>query len=101
VNSLRGFDDNEFLASAYAFFTLEVRFLMARNSNLYGFSDAGWYKRETSSGHVDNFPVGFGLGSHIYSGSGIFYINYALGKQSDTPFNLGSAKIHLGFIAKF
>ena len=101
INALRGFDDNAFLAPIYSVVSLELRYLLSKNSNLYAFSDLGWYHKDSSSGIVEDFPWGFGLGAHIDSGNGIFYISYALGKQSDVPIYLESAKIHLGYISTF
>jgi len=99
--SLRGFDDNAFLASAYSVITLELRYLLSRNSNLYAFWDGGWYEGNSSSGSKEAFPFGFGVGAHIDTGGGILYISYALGKQAGNPIELGSSKIHLGFVSKF
>lgn len=100
-HSLRGFGDNAFLASAYSVVSLELRWLLSRNSNLYAFWDGGWYQGSNSSGIEEGFPLGFGVGTHVDTGGGIMYISYALGKQVGNPIELGSSKIHLGFVSKF
>ena len=99
--SLRGFDDHGFLAPVYSVVSLELRYLLSRNSNLYAFWDGGWYHRDIVSGIKEDFPFGFGVGAHIDTGGGIMYISYALGQQSGNPIELGSAKIHLGYVSKF
>ena len=99
--SLRGFDDHAFLAPVYSVVSLELRYLLSRDSNLYAFWDGGWYHRDIVSGIKEDFPFGFGVGAHIDTGGGIMYISYALGQQSGNPIELGSAKIHLGYVSKF
>jgi len=99
--SLRGFDDHAFLAPVYSVVSLELRYLLSRNSNLYAFWDGGWYQRDMSSGIKEDLPFGFGIGAHIDTGGGIMYISYALGQQAGSPIELGSAKIHLGYVSKF
>jgi outer membrane protein assembly factor BamA len=99
--SLRGFDDHAFLAPVYSVVSLELRYLLSRNSNLYAFWDGGWYHRDIVSGIKEDFPFGFGVGAHIDTGGGIMYISYALGQQAENPIELGSAKIHLGYVNKF
>jgi outer membrane protein assembly factor BamA len=101
VQSLRGFNDNVFLASAYSVITLELRYLLAKNSNVYAFWDGGWYHKEAVKGGAEDFPFGFGIGAHVDTGGGILYISYALGKQFDNPIEPGSAKIHLGYVSTF
>jgi len=99
--SLRGFDDNALLASVYSIFTLEVKYLLSRNSNVYAFLDGAWYKKHTPNTQLSDVPYGFGLGGHIDSGRGIFYISYALGRQFNNPIDIGSGRIHLGYVSKF
>ena len=99
--SLRGFDDNAFMASAYSLVTLELRYLLSRNSNIYAFWDGGWYQGSIAQDSNASFPFGFGLGAHIDTGGGIMYIGYALGTQAGNPVDIGSAKIHLGYVSKF
>ncbi|MBS3807008.1 MAG: BamA/TamA family outer membrane protein [Bacteroidales bacterium] len=99
--SLRGFDDNALQASAYSFFTLEVKYILSRNSNVYAFFDGAWYKKDTPQGQMTDVPYGFGLGGHLDSGMGIFYISYALGRQFGNPIDVGSGRIHLGYVSKF
>jgi outer membrane protein assembly factor BamA len=99
--SLRGFDDHAFLAPVYSVVSLELRYLLSRNSNLYAFWDGGWYQRDIAPRIKEDFPFGFGVGVHIDTGGGIMYISYALGKQAENPIEPGSGKIHLGYVNKF
>jgi outer membrane protein assembly factor BamA len=99
--SLRGFDDNALRASAYSILTLEVKYLLSKNSNLYGFFDGAWYQMKTPLQRITDWPRGFGLGGHIDSGMGIFYVSYALGQQFNNPIDPGSARIHIGYVSKF
>ena len=99
--SLRGFDENALLASSYTIFTVEARYLLSRNSNVYAFFDWAWYRKQTPSQMLSDTPYGFGVGAHIDSGMGIFYLSYALGHQFDQPIDPGSGRIHLGYVSKF
>jgi len=99
--SLRGFDDHALRASMYSLVSLEVKYMLSKNSHAYLFFDGAWYRKNTPLQQLTDWPYGFGLGGHIDSGMGIFYISYALGHQFDQSIRLGDARIHLGYVSKF
>jgi outer membrane protein assembly factor BamA len=99
--SLRGFDDYALRASMYSVVSLEVKYMLSKNSHAYLFFDGAWYRKDTPLQQLTDWPYGFGLGGHIDSGRGIFYISYALGHQFDQTIRLGDARIHLGYVNKF
>jgi outer membrane protein assembly factor BamA len=99
--SLRGFDDHALRASIYSVVSLEIKYLLSKNSHAYLFFDGAWYEKNTPLQQLNDWPYGFGLGGHIDSGMGIFYISYALGHQFDQSIRLGDARIHLGYVNKF
>jgi len=105
LSTLRGFDEESILASAYSVFTLEYRYLLEQNSYLYLFLDGAYYENEyrRSNGLGDwlDKPFGFGAGISFETRAGIFSINYAIGQQKGNPLNLGSAKIHFGIVNRF
>jgi outer membrane protein assembly factor BamA len=45
TNSVRGYRENQFLASSLAWINLEYRFLTGRASSLFGFVDGGYFSR--------------------------------------------------------
>lgn len=101
MKTLRGFDEQTILASAFSIFTLEYKFLFERNSNFYIFTDGGYYEKDTQGKLISDTPYGFGLGMDFETKAGIFSISYALGKQFDNPVEIKSAKIHFGYISRF
>ncbi|HSB93403.1 MAG TPA: BamA/TamA family outer membrane protein [Flavitalea sp.] len=98
---LRGFDEESIYASAYAVGTAEYRYLMARNSFLFVFSDAGWVDNKMAKTSTAGVYIGLGGGMAFETKAGIFNISYAVGKRDDTNFNLRQSKIHLGYVNYF
>jgi outer membrane protein assembly factor BamA len=100
LSVLRGFNEQEIYASTFTVLTLEYRFLLDRNSNLFVFYDQGFYERNSGS-YLKDYPYGFGTGISFGTKIGSFTISYALGKQLSNPILLKDGKIHFGYIAYF
>jgi hemolysin activation/secretion protein len=100
LNSLRGFNEEELFASTRVVGTLEYRFLLDRNSNVFVFYDQAFYENNAAIYSKDN-PLGFGAGLSFGTNLGIFSISYALGKQQGNPILMRNGKIHFGYIAYF
>jgi outer membrane protein assembly factor BamA len=98
---LRGFDEESIFASQYAVTTVEYRYLVGRNSFLFGFWDGGWSKNSAPYANYSNTYWGTGLGMAFETRAGIFNISYAVGKRNDTNFNLRQSKIHIGYVNYF
>jgi outer membrane protein assembly factor BamA len=98
--SLRGFNEDELYASSRSVTTIEYRFLLDRNSNLFAFYDQGYYENNASK-YLRDQPFGFGAGFSFGTNLGIFSLSYALGKQQNNPIQLSNGKIHFGYIAYF
>ncbi|MGZ2368699.1 BamA/TamA family outer membrane protein [Ancylomarina sp. YFZ004] len=101
MKSVRGFNEDSFRASKYALTRQEFQFVPSRNTSIYLFYDLAWYKQEIQEKIMSDHPMGYGFGLNFSAGSGLFTLNYALGKQNDESTDFKSAKIHFGFIAKF
>lgn len=101
MNSLRGFAEDEILANAYLTATVELRFLFAKIAYANIFTDAAWYERDLTESYISDFPFGFGAGISFDTKAGIFFINYALGKQFNNPISFKNGKIHFGFAVNF
>lgn len=99
INSLRGFDEESILASAYTIFTAEYRYLLDTNSFLTVFAQPAYFKNKGLG--ISDFPLGIGTGINFDTRAGIFSLYYALGKQDGNPINLQRGKIHFGFINTF
>ncbi|OPZ97582.1 MAG: Outer membrane protein assembly factor BamA [Bacteroidetes bacterium ADurb.Bin408] len=98
---LRGFDEESILASTFAVFTTEYRFLLGELSYLNLFFDGAYYENYSFNNHICDRPLGFGTGFTFETKQGVFSISYALGKQFNNPLQFKSGKVHLGFVAFF
>ncbi len=101
IHTLRGADENSIYASLYSLGTLEARFLFEQNSNFFLFFDGGYYEKRTEEEFSSDFPFGFGMGVNLATRAGIFSLVYAIGRQFENPVNIGSAKIHFGYLNRF
>jgi outer membrane protein assembly factor BamA len=101
MKSVRGFNEDSFRASKYALTRQEFQFVPSRNTSIYLFYDLAWYEQEIQEKIMSDHPMGYGFGLNFSAGSGLFTLNYALGKQNEESTDFKSAKIHFGFIAKF
>lgn len=99
--TLRGFDEESIYNSSFAIGTIEYRFILEQNSNVFVFIDGAWYENKVKGNFITDTPIGTGVGINFSTKPGIFSISYALGRQKDSPFIFKSAKIHFGFISFF
>ena len=99
---LRGFDEESIYATQYGVATAEYHYLVGQNSYLFGFIDKGWVKNKYQFVNVNTNYTGFGIGMEFETKLGLLNISYAIGSQSNEPFNLnGNSKIHFGYINYF
>jgi outer membrane protein assembly factor BamA len=98
---LRGFDEASIYANRYTVETAEYRYLLAKNSWFYGFTDFGSAAYNINNIKFNHTYVGFGVGLSLETGTGIFSISLAEGKRDDSKLNFRQSKIHLGFISLF
>lgn len=96
----RGFNEDELLASSRSTFTVEYRFLLDKNSNVFAFFDMSWYERKTNT-YLRDIPYGTGVGLSFSSNIGVFNLAYAIGQQMNNGFKLSNSKIHFGYSAIF
>ena len=99
---LRGFDEESIYATQYGVITAEYRFLLGLNSYLFGFIDGGWARNKFQDIDVKNNFLSTGIGMLFETKFGLLNMSFALGKRSDTNFDLRRAsKIHFGYINYF
>jgi outer membrane protein assembly factor BamA len=96
---LRGFTEESQFLSHYALGTVEYRYLIGTNSHFFGFLDGGWGSNAAAKANYSY--LGTGLGIALETGAGIFNLAWAVGKRSDTDFNLRQSKVHLGLVNYF
>ena len=99
---LRGFDEESIYATQYGVVTAEYRYLLGLNSYLFGFADGGWARNKFQDTDVKNNFLSTGIGLLFETKFGLLNMSFALGKRSDTNFDLRRAsKIHFGYINYF
>jgi outer membrane protein assembly factor BamA len=98
---LRGFDEQSIYANQYHVLTVELRLLLDRNSNVFLFSDNGYVVSKYSGFYKESLYNGFGVGAALRTRSGLFNINYALGRTEGNPVKFRESKIHFGYVAYF
>lgn len=98
---LRGFEEESIFTNQYHVGSLELRFLLDRNSYFYFFSDNGYVQTDFNQFFKEDFYTGFGLGATLETLSGIFSIGYGLGAHQNNPVLFRQSQIHLGYVAYF
>lgn len=99
--NIRGYREEQFLASRLAYNNLEFRYLIGRKSFVFGFFDYGYYFRDADvTGKInkqEGFLYGYGFGMQVETGLGIIGVSYALGKGD----GFLDGKINFGLINSF
>ncbi|MCS6968696.1 MAG: BamA/TamA family outer membrane protein [Cytophagales bacterium] len=103
LQSLRGFNENDFFASGYLIATAEERLYFEENSFLFAFVDYGRLQRKTLHQFLTDTPLGIGFGINLNTKGGIFSLTYAMGNslQLKQNFSLEQSKIHFGYVNRF
>jgi outer membrane protein insertion porin family len=99
--NIRGYREEQFLASQIAYSNTEIRYSVSRKSFIYGFFDYGYYFRPSDEVNLiskqEGFLYGYGLGIRIETAIGLVGVNYALGKGD----GFSDGKINFGLINEF
>lgn len=104
LNTIRGFSENFFFATSYAYSTLESRVFFDETSYLSLFSDLGYLESDfvEQGQNGKEFVLGIGAGINFSTGNGIFNFVYALGTSESTGgLNFNQSKIHFGYTTRF
>lgn len=100
-STIRGYREEQFLASAAGWANIELRYSLSRKSFASFFYDAGYYKKPfddiTQSPQQKGFIAGSGIGLRIDTSLGIFGISYAISKGS----SILDGIVHFGLINDF
>lgn len=99
--TVRGYREEQFLASRIAWSNIELRYSLSRKSFASLFYDFGYYRRPkdeiAKTDEIKDFIFGYGLGLRVETALGIFGISYALGKGD----SMLEGKIHFGIVNDF
>lgn len=101
LKTLRGFNENELLASSFLIGTAEIRFLFAKIAYFNLFWDGAWYEKKSITTYSKDFPYGFGVGIAFETKAGLFYLNYGVGKEFKNPIEVKNGKINFGLLLSF
>ena len=102
LNTIRGFSENFFFATTYAYTTLESRLFFDESSYFSLFSDLGILRGDFSDRKENDEVLGVGAGINFSTGNGIFNFVYALGTSRSTgSINFNQSKIHFGYTTRF
>ena len=101
LNTIRGFNENQFFASNYILSNVELRIILESRSYLFLFSDQSYLVFDNGATRISDLPIGFGLGLQLGTKSGDFRFAYALGRSKDSSVNFNQSKIHFGIINRF
>ena len=97
ARDLRGYRNEQFLASRVALTSAEFRFLATRDSRLIAFVDGAYYWRKDTGEVVDGFGLGYGVGFRARTRIGMYGVDYALAR-GDKPLD---GKIHITMTQEF
>ncbi|WP_158856150.1 BamA/TamA family outer membrane protein [Lunatibacter salilacus] len=100
LKSIRGFNENYFFASQYAYLTVEPRFYFDTSSYFLIFVDAAGINNQVTELGRD-FPFSFGGGFSMQTKGGIFNFVYALGSSETQPLGFNYSRIHFGYTGRF
>lgn len=98
LNSIRGFNENEFYSTRLNLGQLEYRFYFEKSSYLLLFSDFGNFQ------NLDKTDILFGSlggGFELDTSNGVFTFIFAAGKTNRNPINITESKIHFGYKSLF
>ena len=98
-NSLRGYQEDEFISWRLAWSNLEIHYLINPDAMLYCFFDYGIYARTQNSINAKLFAPGLGL--RVRTRLGILRMEYGLGYREDGFPSLASGMVHAGIETSF
>jgi len=104
LNTLRGFDEASILGNLYSLLTVEYRYLIAKQSFFSCFANAAYIENQKLKLSTEEYSRLFysaGLGLNFETSSGVFSLNYALGKKQYNNINIKAGKIHFGYLNVF
>ena len=103
LNSLRGFNENQFYTSSYAVATAEFRQFIGADSYTFLFADQAYFRHDITNDRFDDYPTGLGAGLSFRTAAGLFQFVYSVGQAGSIGqhFALGTSKIHFGLTSRF
>lgn len=100
IFTIRGYREQELIASRYAYANLELRFMMSQISFFDLFADGGYLVKDStvsSAAESPQYPLSYGIGAQLESPLGILAIS--IGLPSNQP--LSQAIFAFGLVKQF
>ena len=103
LNSLRGFNENQFYTSSYAVATAEFRQFIGADSYVFLFVDQAYTRHDVAADRYTDQPTGTGAGLSFRTAAGLFQFVYSVGQSgyANQSFGLRTSKIHFGLTSRF
>ncbi len=101
LKSLKGFDEESIVASAYSILNVEFRYLLDQNSYLGLYWNGAYYEGTTAGKLKHDLPWGIGAGLSFETRAGIFSVYYSLGAENNSSLSIKNSKIHFGLVSLF
>ena len=93
LQSIRGFNENEFFASKYLVTNFEYRFLLEEASYFFMFFDQSYLGYDIANVSFRDHPSGIGAGFKLKTNGGIFNLVYGIGRRNGQRFSFNLSKI--------
>ena len=99
--TLKGFDEDAFLASFYGIMTGEMRYFTGENSFFSLLFNAAYFERKLEEDLINGWPWGAAAGITLETAPGMISVFYAIGKSPESTLAFRNAKVHIGFVSLF
>ena len=99
--SIRGFNQESIVTSAYALASIEAQFRVEQQIILYLFYDQGLVDLPNNQSFSHSNLIGVGAGIDISTKGGVLSLAYALGQGMGQDIQLKNSKLHIGLTTKF
>lgn len=101
ARSLRGFNENQFLASSFIYATAEYRLLLGGLAYMGVFVDVGYLETRTLLARTHQWPRSAGFTLSVDTRAGLVNVSYAVGTTAGQSFQLARGRVHIGYTASF
>lgn len=98
-NSIRGFNEESIFSSSHAILNIEYQYYLQSQSYLYSITDFAYVENLINNTQNNLYSLGIGYTYKIKSG--FIDMSYAIGKQSNIPFNINNSRFHIKLIQLF
>ena len=99
AKTIRGFNENSFVANQYAYINTECRWLFEGSSYIYFLTDVAYIGNSLEE--RDDFVYAFGTGLQLKTRSSWLNITYAIGAKQDEGLGFSRGRVHIGLTNKF